>query len=103
MKATECEGIPPEDCDFLNHLEKCFQSYPDRRVAARFAVAYSKKRLAGMEPGDLMRYRKAGLGKGFTAEVRPKAEIVASAPAGDPCCEWDWDPDLQQLVCVAWC
>ena len=103
MKATECEGIPQGDCDFLDYLEKCVKSFPDHKVVTRFAVAYSKKRLAGTEPGDLMRYRKAAQGKGFTVEVGPKAQITATAPAGDPCCEWDWDEVLQTWICVAWC
>ena len=103
MKTSECEGIPQRDCDFLDYLAKCVKGYADQKVAARFAVAYSKKGLAGTEPGDLIRYKKAAQGKGFTVEVGPKAQIAAAAPAGDPCCEWDWDEEQQAFVCVAMC
>ncbi len=103
MEKSECAGIPQPDCDFLDYLAKAVQGYTDQKVAGRFAVAYSKKRLAGTDPGDLMRYRKAAQGKGFTVEVGPKARIAASAPAGDPCCEWDWDEACGCFVCVAMC
>lgn len=103
MKATECEGIPLQDQEFLDYLAGCFKNYKDRKVAKKFGVAYSKAGLAGLEPGDLMRYRRSPAGKGFTVQVGPKATIVATATAGDPCCEWVWDDDAEGWICIGWC
>jgi hypothetical protein len=103
MKDCECEGISAEDRAFLDYLEKSFAAYPNRRVAARFGAAVNKRRLAGLGPGRMLRYRRHASGEGFAAEAGTRDEIMKSAPPGDPCCEWEWDPDSNQFICIGWC
>ena len=103
MRDCECKDISAEDRAFLEYLEKCFAQYPDRRVAARFGVSYDKRRLAGLRPGRLLRYKRLPGGEGFVAEGGSRDEIMQSAPPGDPCCEWAWDEESQSWVCLAWC
>lgn len=103
MKDCECEGIGADDRAFLEYLEKCFAAYPDRRVAARFAVAVNKRGLAGLGSGRMLRYQRHTSGEGFVAEPGSREEIMATAPSGDPCCEWEWDEFEQRWVCIGWC
>jgi hypothetical protein len=103
MKDCECEGISSEDRAFLEYLEKSFASYPDRRVAAGFGVAFNKRRLAGLSSGRLLRYRRLPSGEGFMAEAGSREEITRAATPGDPCCEWEWDEATESWNCIAWC
>jgi hypothetical protein len=103
MHDCECEGISAQDRAFLEYLEKCFADYPDRKTAARFGVSFDKRRLAALGPGELLRYVRSSAGKGFTAEAGSRDDIMTSAPPGDPCCEWYFDEDSMQWICIAWC
>jgi hypothetical protein len=53
--------------------------------------------------GELLRYVRSSAGKGFTAEAGSRDDIMTSAPPGDPCCEWYFDEDSMQWICIAWC
>ncbi|HYM10223.1 MAG TPA: hypothetical protein VEU62_05810 [Bryobacterales bacterium] len=98
---TNCKDLTKVECAFLNELGKVFKRH--RAIARRFQVAHKiTHRVKALKPGENLVIMPQEVGKGhFTVAKHYKGEAVAAG--ADPCCVFEWDPDIGEFICVGMC